>query len=297
MDMTHAPDWSLVQAFLAVAETGSLSAAARRLGTSQPTVGRQVQQLEAQLGVTLFARQARGMALTAEGTQMLPPARHMAEAAGALTLVAAKSDARLEGTVRITASRLASHLILPPILAELRQIAPRIDIELVPSDVSQNLLFREADIAVRMYRPTQLDMVTRHIGDVAMTVCAATSYLERRGRPRTVADLAQHDLIGFDRDTLILDGMRAMGLQAKREDFAVRCDDQVVYWQLLRAGCGIGFTQRGPVLDDPALEVLLPDLPMPQLPIWLTVHEHLRHTPRISRVWDHLAAGLSRVIS
>lgn len=163
-------DWSLVQAFLAVAETGSLSAAARLLGTSQPTLGRQIKQIEQQLGAELFHRQPRGLALTDIGAALVQPASVMRDAVQRIALTAAGRQASLAGTVRITASVSTSALHLPPIIAGIRKLEPQIAIELVPSDDSRNLLYREADIAVRMYRPTQLDLVTQHIGDIELAV-------------------------------------------------------------------------------------------------------------------------------
>lgn len=292
MDTHAALDWSLVQAFLAVAETGSLSAAARRLGRSQPTLGRQIRALEEQLGSPLFQRQPRGLDLSETGQTLLDPARAMRTAANAMALAAAGREERLEGTLRITASVAVSVWHLPAIIAQIRQAEPRIAIEIVPSDHSSNLLYREADIAIRMYRPTQQDLVTRHLGDTAIAAFAAKSYLERRGVPHSPEDMAQHDLIGFDRETLLLDGMRALGIPARREMFALRTDDVATGWALLQAGCGIGFAQRSLGQRDPLLQELSFGVPMPTLPVWLTAHEAMRRTPRIRRVWDLLAEAL-----
>ncbi len=292
MDNSAALDWSLVQAFLAVAETGSLSAAARALGRSQPTLGRQVRALETQLGGALFRRQPRGLDLTETGQALLSPARQMREAAGVMALAAAGRAERLEGIVRITASVAVSVWHLPPILAAIRQAEPRITLDIVPSDRSSNLLYREADIAIRMYRPTQQDLVTRHLGDTAIGAFAAKSYLARRGIPRSAADLATHDLIGQDRETQLIDGMRAAGVPVRREDFALRCDDVATLWELIRAGCGIGFAQRSLGLRDPLLQEIDLGQPLPTLPVWLTAHEVMRQTPRIRRIWDLLATAL-----
>jgi DNA-binding transcriptional LysR family regulator len=286
-------DWSLIQAFLAVAEAGSLSAAARETGISQPTLGRHIRQIEEALGTVLFRRQPRGLALTEAGVAMLPAAQAMHEAAGRIALIAAGQDARLEGEVRITASDFVSHYVLPPILADLRALEPGISIDLIPSDATENLLFREADIAIRMYRPQQLDVITRHVGDITLGLFAARSYLDRRGRPRTVAEILNHDLVGFDRDDRIIRGMAQMGWAVTRETFATRTDDQAANWQLVRAGCGIGFGQVAAARDDDAVERLFPDLPIPPLPIWLAAHEALRRTPRVRRVWDVLAHRLA----
>ena len=293
MDKTLAlSDWSLVQSFLAVAETGSLSAAARELGRSQPTLGRQVQALETDLGVSLFDRHARGLKLSAAGQQLLPMAQQMHTAMRQLSLAAAGQSQQLGGTVRITASVFASHHILPSILADIRRQEPSIQLELVATDTSENLLFREADIAVRMYRPEQVDIVTRHLGDVPLCFCAARSYLDRAGRPTTPEELFQHDLVGFDSNDLIISKMQAKGWPASKEDFATRCDLQSAYWELIRAGCGIGFSQVQVAEADPAVEILPLDVDIPVLPVWLAAPQAMRQTPRIRRVWDLLAEGL-----
>lgn len=288
-------DWSLIQSFLAVAETGSLSAAARQLGRSQPTLGRQIQQLETALGAQLFERHARGLRLSDTGARMLPHAQRMHRAMNEIALTAAGQSQQLEGRVRITASVFASQYLLPPVLAHIRSREPAITLDLVPSDATENLLFREADIAVRMYRPTQLDIVTRHITDVRLGIFAAQSYLERAGRPGRLEDLMGHDLVGYDRNDLIVQTMRQMGWAVSRDDFAVRCDNQATYWELVRAGCGIGFSQLSVGLADPLVDHLDFGLEIPPLEIWLAAHQAMRQTPRIRRVWDFLAVELRRV--
>ena len=285
-------DWSLVQAFLAVAETGSLSGAARAIATSQPTLGRQIKAIEAQLGADLFLRQARGLALSETGAALIAPAQAMRAAAGQIVLTAAGRTERLEGTVRLTASVAMAVYQLPPIIAKIRLAEPHIAIELVPSDVTTNLLYREADIAVRMYRPTQLDLVTQHLGNLEMAVFAAHSYLERREMPSTMDQFGDHDFVGYDRSSDIIDGFRAAGVQITRDFFKTRCDDNIVYWELVRAGCGIGFAQASIGRTDPLVRELPFGHMVPQLEIWLTAHEAMRQTPRIRRVWDLLAAGL-----
>ncbi|MBI1418769.1 MAG: LysR family transcriptional regulator [Limimaricola sp.] len=289
-------DWSLVQAFLAVAKTGSLSAAARQLGISQPTLGRQVRTMEAQLQADLFHRQPRGLDLTETGAALVAPARAMREAAGQIALNAAGRASRLEGTVRITASIAMSVYHLPRIVAAIRLAEPRIAIEIEPSDDTRNLLWREADIAIRMYRPTQLDLVTRQVGEVTLAAFAAQSYLARRGRPTTPADLMQHDVVGFDRQGGIVEGFRAGRLDVDREWFKTRCDDTTVYWELVRAGCGIGFAHASVGRADPTVEELDIGLAVPTLPVWLTAHQIMRQTPRIRRVWDLLVNGLREIV-
>lgn len=287
------PDWTLIRSFLAVAESGSLSAAARAIGVSQPTLGRHILAIESALQVALFTRTAQGQTLTEAGRALLMPARAMQAAAAELELTAKGHATGIEGTVRITASRVVSHVILPPILARLRAAEPGIQIDLVPSDTTENLLFGEADIALRMYRPTQPDLVARHIGDLPLGLYAATSYLNRKGRPGSLQDLMHLDFIGQDRMDQIIRVMALLGMDVTRSFFPVRCDDPLTYVELVRAGCGLGGILRALGDRDPALERidLIPDLP--SLPVWLTAAPRLRQSPRLRRVWDALATAFT----
>ncbi len=285
-----------MQAFLAVADTGSLSAAARILGTSQPTLGRQIKAIEAQLNAELFHRQARGFALTQTGAELVEPAKAMRDAVQKITLTAAGQQARLDGTVRVTASMATSAMHLPPIIARIRKLEPEIAIELVASDASHNLLYREADIAVRMYRPTQLELVTQHIGEVELAVFAAKSYIAERGMPTSITEMTQHDFVGYDTNTDIIDGFAELGIEVTRDLFKTRVDDNIAYWELVRAGCGIGFAQADIGRKDPLIAEIKIGIDMPTLPIWLTAHGAMRQTPRIRRVWELLAEGLRPLV-
>jgi len=286
-------DWTLVQSFAAVAREGSLSAAARRLGQSQPTVGRHIKALEQALGVELFTRAPRGLTPTAAALELLDHAKSMDDAAARLQLVAQGRATDLSGTVRITASVVVSHFILPPVIARLRRSRPEIQIELVPSDTTENLIFREADIAVRMYRPTQLDVIARHVADQPIALYAARSYLDRMGRPADTDALMELDFVGFDRSELIIRTMRDFGITVERSFFPVRCDDQAAYWQIVRAGCGVGAAQQVVGDAEPIVERVLPQFELPALPVWLVAPEALKSNARIRRVWDTLAEALS----
>ena len=291
-DALSSCDWSLIRAFLAVAEHGSLSAAARDLGASQPTLGRQIRQLESTLGQVLFHRQVRGLNLTETGQVLLEPARRMRAAMIEIELAAAGRETTLEGAVRITASETVSQFHLPPILAQLRELHPGISIDVVSTDSSENLLFREADIAIRMYRPEQLELVAVHLGDVALGLFGSRAYFDRVGRPASLMEVFRHPLIGFDRNEDLIEGMRERGMKATRDWFAFRCDSHPVNWSLIRAGCGLGFGHREIGRDDPEVEELALPLDIPTMPVWLATHQALRHAPRIAAVWDALAEGL-----
>lgn len=290
-------DWSLVQAFLAVAEHGSLSAAARLLGASQPTLGRQIKAMEEQLGAELFQRHDKGFALTDVGTSLLASARAMRDAAYSIERHAAGKGEALEGSVRITASTVVAQHHLPNIVAMMREREPLIAIELDPSDESSNLHYREADIAVRMYRPTQLDLVTQYLGELELGVFAAKSYVARHGVPKAPPELLAHAVVGMDKQTQLIDGFAQAGFRVERDWFRVRCDDQATHWQLVRAGCGIGFAQRSVGCADPSLVEIPLDLKLPRLPVWLTAHEQIRQTPRVRRIWELLAEGLRETIA
>lgn len=290
-------DWALVQSFLAVAETGTLSAAARQLGASQPTLGRQIKAIEQQLGEELFVRQARGLALTEAGERLVPAARDVRDAINRISIIAAGQQQSLRGTVRITASELVSHTHLPSILADIRSAEPQIELELAPSDSTENLLFREADIAIRMYQPEQLDLVARQLGYLEIGAFAATRYLEQHGRPTTIEEFASHQFVGYDRNEQIIAGMRSAGFNIDRHFFHTRCDNQIVYWELVRQGCGIGFSQKSIADNDPLVEQIPLDFPIAPLPVWLTAHKVMQSTPRIKRVWNLLRDGLQQVLS
>ncbi len=289
-------DWRLVRSFLAALEHGSLLGAARALGTTQPTVGRHVAELEAQLGQVLFERTGRGLLPTPQAQQLAEAARAMEAAALQLARTASGADRALAGTVRLSASQPVACGLLPTALAQLRALHPEIQIELVATNAVSNLLRREADIALRMVQPDQASLVARRIGQVTLGAYAHRDYLRRRGVPREPADLLGHELLGGDRNDDILRGFAALGLPLTRDHFALRTDDLVVGWQALRAGLGIGFVADYLARTDPDVVPLLPALRIPPLPLWLAVHREVRSSPRIRAVYDALAQSLPRLL-
>ena len=290
---TQEPDWSLWRSFAAVVEEGSLSGAARRLGLSQPTLGRHVEALEAALGATLFERTLQGLKPTETALRLFEPVAGAQRALAEAALMAAGTSDALSGSIRITSSTVTCHYVLPPMLKDLRERFPQIAIELVPSDSVENLLLREADIAVRMFRPTQLELITRKLGQIPVAACAHESYLEARGTPATPDELAGHDLIGFDRSDIILTAARKLGFDLRREDFIVRTDSQTAGWELMKAGLGIGFAQAGLVQDTPGMTAILPQMRVPGLEVWLTTHRELFTSRRIRAIYDRLGETLS----
>lgn len=291
------PDWSLWRSFAAVVETGSLSAAARELGLSQPTLGRHVEALEQSLGVVLFERTLTGFKPTETALRLYEPVGGAQRALAEAALMAEGAQPGLNGTVRITASEVVSHFVLPQLLVPIRAQFPDIAIEIVPTDSAENLLLREADIAIRMFRPTQLELVTRKLGELPIVCCAHESYLARRGTPQTTEELYGHDLIGLDRSDLLIRAASGMGFALTRDDFRLRTDDQPLAWQLARAGLGIAFAQQGLVETTPGMRALLPQLQIPALEVWLTTHRELFTSRRIRAIYDALGAALSAYVA
>ena len=288
-------DWNLVRTLLAVLEQGSLLGASRVLKLSQPTVGRQVAELERQLGISLFERSGRGLTPTASALLLADAARSMESGALQLAQVLRSDLQDASGTVRLTASTPVATYLMPPLLARMREALPGIAIELVASNTVKNLLRREADIAIRMVRPEQNNLIARKIGEVRLGAYASKRYLARRGMPRQPADLLKHDLIAGDSDTAVLEGLRKLGHPVDLACFALRCDDLAVQWQSVIAGLGIGFAGAYLARSEPDVAPVLEGaLKIPPLPMWLAVHRELRSSPRIRSVYDFLAAELPR---
>ncbi|MEO1457474.1 MAG: LysR family transcriptional regulator [Pseudomonadota bacterium] len=285
-------DWNQVRAFLATAEEGSFSEAARALKTTQPTISRQISELERSLGVTLFERSVRGPSLTDAGRDLLDHVRAMGEAATLISMAAEGQSQQVSGEVAVTATDLLSAVVLPKLLAPLRETAPGIRIRIVASNETQNLTQREADIAIRHARPTQPDLIARHVANFRATLYAASRYLDEAGRPRAPQDVAEHAFVGSPDPERLIPALHNMGIPVRAENFVMNSQNGVVVWELLKAGFGISMLPE--VLCDAAdgVEKVLPDLPPLQFPIWLVTHRELQTSPRIRIVFDQLARGL-----
>jgi DNA-binding transcriptional LysR family regulator len=286
-------DWNQVRAFLATAEEGSFSAAARVLKTTQPTVGRQIGALEEALGLTLVERSVRGLTLTEAGRDLLDHVRAMGEAATLISMVADGKSQEVTGEVAVTATDLLSAAFLPGLLAPLRESAPGLRVRIIASSDMQNLLQREADIAIRHVRPDQPDLIARHLGDFRASLYAATSYLDRAGRPRTPRELAEHDFIGNADPVRLMAPLHDMGVPLRPESFVIATASGVVAWELLKAGYGVAMQPEALGEAEPGVEKVLPELPSLTFPIWLVTHRELQTSRRIRIVFDLLARGLA----
>jgi DNA-binding transcriptional LysR family regulator len=287
------PDWALFRSFLAVFHKGSLSAAARQLGLTQPTLGRQIAELERDLGTALFIRSQRGLLPTDAARDIARHAQAMSAASTAMIRATSGGVSDTSGIIRITASDIVGAEVLPPLLASFRRAAPSVTIELSLSNRMADLLVGEADIAVRMLRPGQQAIVARHIGDIGLGLYAHRHYLDGAA-PLTTPEalLREHALIGFDREVPVLPNL-AKDLALSRDRFAFRSDNDLAQLAAIRAGYGIGLVQHGIARRSAELVPVFPKEIGSTLEIWLALHEDLRASRRLRLMMDHLATGLA----
>lgn len=286
-------DWNRARAFLATAEEGSLSAAARALGSTQPTLGRQVAALEAELGVLLFERVGRSLALTQAGLDLLDHVRAMGEAASRVSISASGQSQAIEGQVSITASDATSTYWLPAVVGRLREAAPGIEVKVVASNALQDLTRREADIAIRHVRPDQPDLVAKLVRETTAHFYASTAYLERHGRPASAEDLSGAIFIGIEPVERMIAGFNALGMSLTRENFKLLSDSSVVAWEMMKQGLGIAAMSKEIAALTPGIERVLPELAPAPVPLWLVTHRELHTSRRIRLVFDLLAEALS----
>jgi DNA-binding transcriptional LysR family regulator len=292
--MTADIGWELYRSFLGVLEHGSLSGAARALGIAQPTVGRHVAELEKSLRLALFTRSQTGLRPTEAGQSLRMYAESLRSTVAALERAAASQGGEVGGAVRVTASDVIGVEVLPPIIARLRGLYPNLAVELALTDRVQDLLRREADIAVRMMRPRQELLVARRVGNIVLGLHAHRSYLAIHGTPESVADLATHSLIGFDETTaFIRDAGKAFSAW-QRDAFSIRTDNNLAQLALIRSSAGIGVCQAAIARRDQQIVRILPKQVSLPLETWITMHEDLRHSPRCRVTFDALVEGLKQ---
>jgi len=282
-------DWNQIRAFLATVEEGSFSGAARALSLTQPTLGRQIAALEAELGILLFDRGGRSPSPTQAGLELHEHAQGMLVAAGRLSLTASGQSQAIEGQVCITANEVMTALIVPSIVKRLRAVAPGIEIRLVASDDIKDLSQREADIAIRNRRPEQSDLIAKLVGKTHAHLYAATSYLDGLGRSALENDLSKVDFIAdeqYDRSMRVL---RSLGLSVSKANFKVVSNSRVAVWEMVKQGLGVAMMTDDFAGNTPGIEQVLPDLVSFEIPVWLTTHQELHTSRRIRLVFDELA--------
>jgi DNA-binding transcriptional LysR family regulator len=290
--MDTEPSWDFYRSFLTVLRQGSLSAAARELGLTQPTIGRHIDALEQAVGAELFTRSSNGLLPTDMALDLKPYAETLATTADAFLRTASSRRDKVEGTVRISASEVIGIEVLPPIIADLQEAYPGLQVELSASDALEDLMNREADIAVRMTEPQQDVLLARRIGDIPLGFHAHRRYLERHGTPQTMADLTGHRIIGFDRQTAYIRMMRKLYPAVDELAAAFRTSNHLAHLAAIRAGIGIGICQTGLASPNHDLVHILSDEFEMRLGTWVVMHESLRTSPRCRVTFDALVDGL-----
>lgn len=290
---TRSYDWNLIKSFLAVMDEGTLSAAAKSLGVSQPTLTRHISELENALGIQLFERNRNGARPTQAALAIFDDARQVNTANQALCLSATGKSEQLHGTIRITASQVVATFLMPQILGKLLDQSPEISVELVATDQVENLNERDADIAIRMVRPQKSELIARKVNEIGLGIYAHAEYLRGRQPVNTPADLDHHLIIGYDRDERIINGMAKAGVPVDRNYFRFRCDDQVACWQALCQAMGIGFAPHYLANTNSELVQIAKNIVIPTLPVWLVTHKQIKTNRRIRMVFDFLAAELA----
>lgn len=285
-------DWNHIRAFQATVECGSLSAAARSLGLSQPTLSRQVVALEEELRVTLFERVGRQLSLTDSGRALAEHAQQMQRAAVAFQLAASGQSDDLQGTVVVSASDAIAFYVLPPILKRAREVAPSITIEVLASNALSDLRRREADIAIRHVRPEEPELIGKWLREASAGFFASREWVARHGHPRTPADVVGAAFIGADAAGRFAGWLRELGIETTEASFPLRAENSLVAWQLAREGLGIAPIMHEIARDMPDVVEVLNEVPPIRFPIWLVTHRELQTSRRIRIVFDLLCEGL-----
>lgn len=286
-------DWNQLKAFLETAETGSLSAAARKLGLTQPTLSRQVAAIEQRMGVTLFERVGKTMALTPTGQDLLAHARAMGAAADALRLAASGRSQAVGGVVSVSATfGMVAHF-LAPLVRQLREKEPTIAIEVIATDANSDLLRREADIAIRHVKPDQPDLIARFVREATAHFYATEEWVKTHGHPHRAEEAAHLPFVGADRSGHFLAFLRQQGLPLREANFSCYADHSLAQWALVRQGMGIGAMADEIARDTPGMVRVLDEVPPVRFPIWLVTHRELRTSRPIRVVFDALAQGLA----
>lgn len=287
-------DWNRARAFLVTAEEGSLSAAARALCMTQPTLSRQVDALQQEIGVILFERAGRGLALTPSGLELLEHVRAMGEAAKRVSITASGHAQSIEGTIVITASEVYSAFLLPPVIMKLRALHPGIEVEIVATNNPTDLRRREADIAIRNFTTTQPDLIVKKVRDDTARFYATESYLTKLGEPVLLRDLEKADFMGFASTDVLIKGLASLGLNLTRQNFPVTTDSHLVQWEFVKHGAGIGVITEAVGDSEPLVRRVLPDLAPIVFPMWLATHRELNTSKRVRTVFDFLAGELAQ---
>jgi DNA-binding transcriptional LysR family regulator len=280
--------WDDLQVFLAIHRTGSQARAARILSVDPTTIGRRLAALEGELGVRLFDRTPSGLSATPLSTAVLGRVQQIEEHVHAVQRELAGADARIEGRVRLTAGDGLASYVLTPALPTLLRRHPRLSIELRADTSTLDLSRREADVAVRLSRPREPSLVARKLGALRFALYASHAYLEQRGTPRTVRELAGHDWIGFESALDELPQVKWLRRTVPGLRYVLRANTTVAHAAACAAGLGIALLPMFAAPREPRLLPVLPRLQTPSREAWVVTHSDLKKNARVAAVIDWL---------
>jgi DNA-binding transcriptional LysR family regulator len=285
-------DWNLLRSFITVHETGTLTEAARRLGNTQPSVGRHLRELEAAVGEALFVRRPGRLEPTQRAHDLYATVCGMKHSVASAQGLFSGGQARVVGTVRVAASEVYAYHVITPILAALLSEHPGLEIALSVSNRADNLLRRDADIAVRFFRPEQDDLIAIHVGDTELGLYAHESYLQRFGEP-TGLDVPEDAFVaGFDRETTPIGAFLKVPAPALRVRFRLRTDAMLSRQAAVETGCGIGVFLADVAAERPGLRRVLAGHFGQAQHVWLCAHAELRRSASMRVVWERLESRL-----
>jgi DNA-binding transcriptional LysR family regulator len=292
--MTHF-DWNHARAFLATAEHGSFSAAARELGLTQPTLSRQVDALEVELGVALFERVGRGLIMTPNGQDLLETVRAMGAAAEKLSMLASGHSEEVSGPIRISAGEVFAVMGLPAIIAKLHLAYPTLNIRIIPSNLPTDVLKRDSDIAIRPYKPEHPDLICKKVRTDPIRLYATPKFLADHKEVASIADIQPEHFIGFATTKVLVEGFDKRGIVLTSDHFCLASDSHLVQWALVKQGLGIGVMSEGIGDKEPLVERFLPDMEPIHFPMWLVSHRELRTSKRVRAVFDFISDELEKL--
>lgn len=284
-------DWNRARAFLVTAEEGSLAAAARALDMTQPTLGRQVAALEQEIGVELFTRRGRGLELTPNGTKLVEHVRAMGEAANQFSLSATGESDTVEGNICITTTEILAAYILPPMVQKLRKSEPGIEIEIISTNEESNLNRREADIAIRSFRPTQSELIVKKLFEATGHLYAAKEYLQQLDNPKSIAELNHANFIDVEKSGHLMSLLNSQGFSLSPDNFPIVTKSHIVQWELVKQGLAICGTLEQIGDAEPLVErVVAPGITPIRADVWIVTHKDLRTNRRVRTVFDFLVS-------
>ena len=286
-------DWNLLRAFLAIYETGTLTKAAQRLGTTQPSMGRHLRTLEAQLGETLFVCLPGKLQANQRAHALFEATLPMHQAVREAARLFVEDQAGVVGVVRLAVSEAYAYYLMPRLLAPLLAAQPALEIELAVSNQSDNLLRRDADIAVRHFRPAQDELIVRKLGETELGLFAHQDYIDRFGLPTDLSPPLGAMLAGFDRDPMPLAQALRGVIPAEPLRFRWRSDSILTLHAAVECGAAIGMYFVDIARERPGLQRVLIDQVGIKQEVWLCAHEELRRSRRMRCVWDQLSESLT----